>query len=229
MILRIAHRGASGEKPENTLEAFQRAVELDSDWIELDVRLTCEGEVVICHDEFITKNEFLYCVNQIPKEQFSFFGLNTLDEVLENFLLKINLNIEIKTCKNEDWNEKLIYNVGKKINFYKKKFGSLAKSILITSFHHPLIINAHKYIHNVDFGFLFSSFPLFWTHYINHTSFTHFVFDKSIIDKNIVAQLKEKNIKVWVFTCNHSHEIEEISKIGVDGIISNFPNKIKKY
>ena len=56
MVLRIGHRGASGEKKENTIEAFQRAVELKCDWIELDVRITDFDELVICHDETILDN-----------------------------------------------------------------------------------------------------------------------------------------------------------------------------
>src|SRR5205814_5101727 len=46
----IAHRGASGTHPENTLAAFRRAVELGADMIELDVQLTRDGEVVVFHD-----------------------------------------------------------------------------------------------------------------------------------------------------------------------------------
>jgi glycerophosphoryl diester phosphodiesterase len=46
----IAHRGASGTCPENTLAAFRRATSLGADMIELDVQLTCDGHVVVIHD-----------------------------------------------------------------------------------------------------------------------------------------------------------------------------------
>jgi glycerophosphoryl diester phosphodiesterase len=46
----IAHRGASGERPENTLVSFERAVELGADALEFDVRLTADREVVVMHD-----------------------------------------------------------------------------------------------------------------------------------------------------------------------------------
>ena len=50
-----AHRGASGYCPENTLPAFQRAIELGADGIELDVQMTRDGELVVCHDETIDR------------------------------------------------------------------------------------------------------------------------------------------------------------------------------
>lgn len=46
-----AHRGASGYAPENTLEAFRKAVEMGADGVELDVQLTKDGELVVIHDE----------------------------------------------------------------------------------------------------------------------------------------------------------------------------------
>lgn len=229
MVLKIAHRGASGYKNDNSIEAFEEAIKLNCDWIELDVRITDFDELVICHDEAIMKDNHYYFVSKINSHNFINFGLLTLDDVLNKFLSRINLNIEIKTAKDSKKNQKMLYLIGKKIDYYKKKFGPSAKSILISSFHHTTIKLAHRYITDVDFGFLFSSIPLFWAHYINHCRFTHFIFDKNILDKEIIAELKKKDIKVWVFTCNRTWEIEEMSKFGVDGIISNYPDKIKKY
>ena len=50
-----AHRGASGYAPENTMQAFEKAVEMEADGIELDVQLTKDGELVIIHDEQIDR------------------------------------------------------------------------------------------------------------------------------------------------------------------------------
>lgn len=54
-IVRIAHRGASADYPENTLLAFRRAVEQGVDMIELDVQLTRDGELVVLHDETLER------------------------------------------------------------------------------------------------------------------------------------------------------------------------------
>ena len=50
MTLVVAHRGASHELPENTLPAFERAIELGADFVELDVHAGAEGALVVCHD-----------------------------------------------------------------------------------------------------------------------------------------------------------------------------------
>ena len=55
MTKNFAHRGFSGKYPENTMLAFQKAVEIGADGIELDVQLTKDGEVVIIHDETIDR------------------------------------------------------------------------------------------------------------------------------------------------------------------------------
>jgi glycerophosphoryl diester phosphodiesterase len=52
-ILVIAHRGASGSKPENTVAAFEEAARLGADMVELDVRRTADGALVVCHDAHI--------------------------------------------------------------------------------------------------------------------------------------------------------------------------------
>lgn len=50
MTLVIAHRGASWDLPENTLPAFERAIEMEADYVELDVHATSDGALVVCHD-----------------------------------------------------------------------------------------------------------------------------------------------------------------------------------
>ena len=50
-MLKIAHRGAKGYKPENTLAAFTTALEMKADGIELDIQLSTDGVLVVFHDE----------------------------------------------------------------------------------------------------------------------------------------------------------------------------------
>lgn len=50
MTLAIAHRGASWDLPENTLPAFERAIEIGADYVELDVHAATDGTLVVCHD-----------------------------------------------------------------------------------------------------------------------------------------------------------------------------------
>ena len=54
-MLKIAHRGAKGYEPENTLKAFQKALDFNADGIELDVHLSADGHIIVIHDETIDK------------------------------------------------------------------------------------------------------------------------------------------------------------------------------
>lgn len=109
-IMVIAHRGFSGQAPENTLASFQKAVELGSDMIELDVRFSKDGQVVVIHDDTIdrTTNGRGKVADYTLKElkqfdagswfapQFSGERIPTLKEVLELVKGKVLVNIEIK-------------------------------------------------------------------------------------------------------------------------------------
>ena len=76
----IAHRGASAELPENTLPAFERAIELGADFVELDVHARADGELVVTHDA--------------PRRR---APLPTLAEVLDLCRGRIGVMVELKT------------------------------------------------------------------------------------------------------------------------------------
>ena len=106
-----AHRGASGYAPENTLEAFQKAIEQNADGIELDVQMTKDGELVVIHDETIDRvcegsgwvKDFTYgklCRFHFNKThpEYEHAQIPTLEEVYA--LIKptdLTINVEIKT------------------------------------------------------------------------------------------------------------------------------------
>ena len=111
MPLIWAHRGASGTAPENTLPAFQLAAEMGADGVELDVQMTRDGELVICHDETVDRTSnakgWIRDFTLAELKKLDFCGGNlawegaripTLEEVLE--LLEptgLTMNIEMKT------------------------------------------------------------------------------------------------------------------------------------
>ncbi len=118
MIKVIAHRGSKGTHPENTLPAFQEAIDVQADGIELDVQLTRDGQLVVIHDEKINrttnakgwvKELTLAEIKELDagswfSENYKETRIPTLEEVLE--LLNHNqfsglLNIELKTDRIE--------------------------------------------------------------------------------------------------------------------------------
>ena len=110
-ILVWAHRGASGIMPENTLPAFEKAVELGADGVELDIQMTADGEIVVIHDEMVDRTSDGkgwvkdYTLEDLRKLDVSYghkelghVCIPTMREVFE--LLKptdLTINIELKT------------------------------------------------------------------------------------------------------------------------------------
>lgn len=109
-FLVVAHRGASGYAPENTLEAFDLACTLGADVIELDVHLTRDDEVVVMHDERVDRTttgrgeiRSMMLADVRAMDAGSWFGTQfqgvrvpTLTEVLERFLGRVLIDIELK-------------------------------------------------------------------------------------------------------------------------------------
>lgn len=105
----VAHRGVAGDHPENTLPAFQRAIELGADGVELDVRLTKDKVPVVFHYYYLDKITslagpiFSYTYEQLSAVKFvnarngsTALKISTLEEVLETIGGKIGLEIEVK-------------------------------------------------------------------------------------------------------------------------------------
>lgn len=112
-VMVIAHRGASGECPENTLAAFQRAIELGSDMLECDVQCSRDGTLVVLHDARVDRTtDGRGWVRHLTWRELrrldagSWFSpafrgerLPTLEDVLALTAGKVALNIEIKRCR----------------------------------------------------------------------------------------------------------------------------------
>ena len=143
----FAHRGYSGKYPENTMLAFKKAVEAGADGIELDVQLSKDNRIVICHDVTLEELQKLDAsagytgkmgVNRIP----------TLEEYFEYVKdLPLVTNIEMKTGKYEYLPmERMVYDL---ICKYK-----LQKKVLISSFNHYTVMRMKKIAPELEYGFL---------------------------------------------------------------------------
>ena len=144
MVKNFAHRGFSGKYPENTMLAFEKAVEAGADGIELDVQLTKDGEIVIIHDETIDRTTdgkgFVadYTYEELKKFDASYIytgkmGFNKIPALREYFEFvkdkNIVTNIELKTGINEYFGiEEKVWGLIKEYN--------LAEKIIISSFNH---------------------------------------------------------------------------------------------
>jgi glycerophosphoryl diester phosphodiesterase len=231
-ILIIAHRGASGYAPENTLSAFKRAIEMGADMIELDIHQTKDGEIVVLHD----KNLFRVAkVNKLVEdltlkeikelEVGSWFSpeytgekIPTLREVLSLVKGKVGVNIEIKKGRRlyPEIEEKLV----KIIEEY-----DLVEPVIISSFHSSYLEKIKKLNPYIALGKLlvFSVF-LPWENLVKDVNAIHPHW--SMVNSYLVKSAHKDHLKVNVWTVNNTGIAARLVKLGVDGIITNYPERI---
>ncbi|HTG47425.1 MAG TPA: glycerophosphodiester phosphodiesterase [Actinomycetota bacterium] len=98
----VAHRGASAEEPENTLAAFERAVEAGADVVEFDVRMTADDVAVVLHDPTVDRTTpGTGAIRDLSLREARALGIPTLDEVLTLLSGRIAVDIEIKNIPGE--------------------------------------------------------------------------------------------------------------------------------
>ncbi|MHB1220484.1 MAG: glycerophosphodiester phosphodiesterase family protein, partial [Gammaproteobacteria bacterium] len=168
----IAHRGASFYAPENTMAAFQKAVDLGIEWIELDVALTKDNHPIIIHDDTLNRTTNgvgdvgLYTLAQLKGlDAGSWFApafhqetLPTLTE-LTSFLEKTNTyaNVELKSLPGRE--ETLVLAVLREMSAYLNRYNS---RILFSSFSVPTLMLLRGAASNVRIGLLMEEWLPDW-------------------------------------------------------------------
>lgn len=235
--LNIAHRGFSGRYPENTMLAFIKAIEAGSDGIETDVQLTKDRVAVICHDETLdrTTTGSGFINNYTYKELCDFdSGLNfgkefeglkipTLDEFLD-YVKDKNLYINLELKNGIILYENLEEIVIKKVHDYK-----LQDNVILSSFNHYSMVHCKKIDSNIKTGLLYEAGlfePERYAEYVGADALHPQFF--SVIHKPIVDAIKSKNLKINTYTVNEEKYMKELISLGIDGIITNFPDKLSK-
>lgn len=236
MSLNIAHRGFSGKYPENTMIAFEKAIEEKCDGIETDVQLTKDGEMVLCHDELLDRTTngsgliLDYTFEEIRKlnAAYNFKGkkleekIPTLRELLELAKEKgIILNLELKNSiiDYEGLEEKVI----ELVHFY-----NLEEKVIISSFNHYSVKKCKEISPEIATGILYDSVlynvgkyakeigadgchPLFYT-----------------LKPYIVEDIKKRGLKINTYTVNEKKYMEMMIDMGIDGIITNYPDVLRE-
>ncbi|MDO4378777.1 MAG: glycerophosphodiester phosphodiesterase [Erysipelotrichia bacterium] len=227
-----AHRGASGYAPENTLEAYELADKMHADGIELDVQLSKDGQVVVCHDETIDRTSdhkgFIkdYTLSELKtfnfnnkNEKYSFCHIPTLEEVLKQVKpTNMIINIELKTgiFDYPTIEEKTIELV--------KKY-AMEDRIVYSSFNHYTILNILKLNPQADCGFLHTDGIIDIADYAVkynvknlHPAF-YFLLNERYYHEAIIHGLK---INAW--TINEEKYIQAALKLNINAIITNYPD-----
>lgn len=231
----IAHRGASKEAPENTMAAFERAAELQYDFIELDIQLSKDGELVVIHDATVNrttngtgsiKDMTLADIQALDAGSWfssSFKGekIPLLQEVLDRFGGEIGLLIEIKY---PDLYPEISETLSTVLTAYVEK-GLPRKLLKVQSFNIHEVEKFHQLSPNISTGLLLNH-PL---DLFQLTSYRHFASFLSInyysLTNNFIKQAEFYGYDIYSWTIKDQFQFYSMQKIGVHGIISDEPMK----
>lgn len=225
-MLKIGHRGARGYEPENTLVSFQKAMDLQVDGIELDVHLSLDGELMVIHDETIDrttngKGE----VNTFTRTELQKFDIErhnkipTLDQVFDLVNRRCFINVELKSF---DAAEKTVALIEKYIQDKNWEYSDF----IVSSFDWKALKDVNFRNSKIPIGVLTEAD-------LDETlAFAKIIKAKSIhpdfqlMSKENTAQLQEKGFEVLPWTVNEPADIKRIQSFNVNGIITDFPDRI---
>jgi len=226
-----AHRGASAIAPENTIAAIQKALEIGVDFIELDLQQTKDGKIILLHDSNFLRTSFRNLnvwdanysdiksldVGSWFNPSFSSEKPPLLEDVLELVRGKCRLNLEIKY---NGRNNSLPLNA---VNLVTQN--DLVNDVIITSFNHQFIKKIKTNFPHLRTGYIFS-FPFKPLVWLNRHPIASV--NKIGMTKPIVTLLKKIKKEVHVWTLDDEKDILKAASIGIDNIITNKPDIVKK-
>jgi glycerophosphoryl diester phosphodiesterase len=225
----MAHRGFSGEYPENTMLAFQQAIALGVDMIELDVHLTKDEQIVISHDANLKRCAGIdYDIADLEYRKIR--GLNLphaqyiplLSEVLR--LLygypKITLNIEIKSPEVVPFLVELIQ---------KER---MSQRILFSSFQAGPLLELQDLMPQVPIAIISGDFPPEKLDlYIKQAKFVNAKYmnmAQTTLNAEIIDYLHREGFQINGWTPNTIEEMQRLLGLNVDIITTNYPNLLKE-
>ncbi|HBZ6637253.1 glycerophosphodiester phosphodiesterase [Clostridium botulinum] len=220
-----AHRGASINYPENTMKAFEMAVEQNADWIELDVQLTSDGIPVVMHDSNlyritgVNKNIWEVTYNDIKdldcsswfSSEFAGERISTLGEILD-FAKKehIKLNIELKPTGHEKDFEKIVIDTINQKNF--------KNSCVVTSQEYGTLQRIKEYDQEIKTIYVMS---IALGDITELTEADGFSVEASFITPRLVSMVHNSGKKIFAWTVNTRENMDNMIEMNVDNIVTD--------
>ena len=219
LVLVTGHRGAAGLEPENTLRAVRRAMELGVDQVEIDVRLTRDGHLVVIHDEKVDRTTNGHGrVSEFTLEEIKKLdagkgeSIPTLKEVLELVKGRIRVQIELKERGIEEKVVRLVEAEG------------MVSDVTVTSFFHEAVKRVKEVNRNIETGVLFVCSPIKgWQLAIDALADALHP-NVEYVTPGMIEEAHRRGLKVKVWNTEDADEIRRLIDMGVDAIGSDRPD-----
>lgn len=231
----IAHRGFSGIAPENTLISFQKAIDCGADYFELDVHKTKDDSIIVIHDASVDRTSSNNMKGEVADmtyreltevrigysrefgDKYKDEKIPTLREALELARGKIKVCIEIK-----------VYDIEKEVLKIVNDLG-VNDDVIIFSFYYPVLDKIRQLDRNIRTLFLVNTADI---SIIDSAKVTRSnaigVGHGTTVTAELIDTAHNHGMEVWKWTVNDEDEMQRLIDIGVDGLITDFPDKALK-
>lgn len=220
-VLRIGHRGACGYQPENTLISIEHAITLGCHFTEVDVRSTADGTLILLHDERVDhttngRGPIADLVLEDLKQLDAGNGqkIPTLEEILAVASGRIGLILELKM-------QGLAYDVCATV-----RGSGFNGPVLYASFHHEELQHVRRIDPEALTLALFKRLPENPVALAFSLQATHVGIRIDGVTKPLVQHFHDAGLMVFVYTVDKPAAIKRVKMFGVDGIISDFPDRV---
>lgn len=231
----IAHRGASGHAPENTLAAIELAASAGASWIEIDVNISRDGVPVLHHDDGLarcTDGSGLVIEHDLDAlkklDSGSWFSADFAGEPMASLaeclaLAKkrsLGVNLEIKPCSG--WEIPTTKAIADLLNSTAE-----LPPILISSFSHIALLHAKLHMPKIARGSLFLVAPPDWQTLTREVSAsTIHLHANTLLTQQDVQTFHDNELSVYCYTVNSPERAAQVFNLGVDGIFTNYPAEL---
>ena len=222
----FGHRGVPELCPENTIESFQKAIDLNYSGIELDLMQTSDNKLIVHHDDTALINNKLKPINQLNLCQLHecYPNIPVLEDLLDSIGHKTNINIEIKSQDSRS-----VLMVEKTIKLLKKF--NLIDSIIISSFNPKLIKESKKIDDRFATGWILGPKNLYfysqWKIILKYFRVNAIHVNHNCISNSLINQIHSYNMKVLSYTVNSDKTLNELIIKKIDGIFTDSPRILK--
>ena len=237
-LLNIGHRGASGRFPENTLSSFRAAIEAGAEMCELDVQMTRDGVAVVIHDDTVDRTTDGHGLvagltlaelkrldagakfDRTGDRKFAGERIPTLDEVFAAVKDRCALNIELKAKHSER-------QVCELMRKHRAIDTSSTMPSMISSFEWDLLWRAREIEPAIRIGMLAEENPerLVAEAIARRVAAINPRFDLATAE--LCAQAHSKGLKVYAWTVDAPEAMRALAENGVDGIMTNYPERLR--
>ena len=228
-----AHRGASGYRPENTMEAFELAIRQGADGIELDVHTSADGELIVMHDETVDRvtdgtgligEKTLAQLRELKvstaAEPEGIYRIPTLSEVLDLMRstdMMVNIELKNSICFYPGMEEKILKAV---------KEMKMEEQLIYSSFNHYSLLQLKQLDNQVQTGILFSDGwvnPAMYAKKLGinavHPAVYHLKYPQ------FREEVERAGLKMHVWTADKPEHIKLVKEAGAEAVITDYPDR----